>query len=403
MDEKELNALLGKVKTEAQEAVKGLISEATNGMISKDYLSTQLEALKVDNNAIKELTEAIDKQGLEIKRIEGAKQNAKSFDEMIMEKAADFARLAKGEARELSFELKTEVNRASVSSNYLGMQLPNIGQLPYSSVALASLFTSGSVSPNSGGIIRYTDQQAVTRSAGNISEGNTYPESAISWITKTLSVEKVGDSIPVTMEAMADINYIASEIRRLLEINMMLKEDSQLFSGTGATPQIKGVYTSAVEWNAGAYTGAKAVGATIYDLIAVLNSVIRKGKESKYMPNIALINPADALSMKLTKDKNENYVQPPFMTNGGIDGIRIVESNQVTEGTLLMGDFRYGTLYTMGDVKIEAGFIDKQWRDDLMTLKASKREALLIRDVDVDAFLKVTSLSDALTAITLGA
>lgn len=82
--------------------------------------------------------------------------------------------------------------------------------------------------------------------AASVAEGATKPESAISWIERTCRIEKVADSIPVTKEALADIFFVQGEIRRLLEINLALKVDDLLYDGDGVTPNIKGVYTSAL-------------------------------------------------------------------------------------------------------------------------------------------------------------
>jgi len=45
----------------------------------------------------------------------------------------------------------------------------------------------------------------------------------------------------------------------------------------------------------------------------------------------------------------------------GVEGIRIVESSQVTPNTMLVGDFRYGTIYDLEDVVIEMGWINDQF------------------------------------------
>jgi HK97 family phage major capsid protein len=124
-----------------------------------------------------------------------------------------------------------------------------------------------------------------------------------------------------------------------------------------------------------------------------------KGK--KYLPNVMLMNPIDVLLYKLKKGNDGQYVLPPFIDQNGkvIDGMTVVESNQVAADTILAGDFRFGTVFDLEDTLIELGFIDKQFVQDTMTLKATKRTALLVRNVDADAFRSVVGVQAALDVI----
>ena len=115
------------------------------------------------------------------------------------------------------------------------MRLDEIGQLPHANPVISTLFPHAPVSAYSGGVIRYYDQLAVTRGAAAVAEGATKPESVATWIERTLKIEKVADSIPVTKESLQDIFFIESEIRRLLQTNLSLKIDDLLYDGTGVS------------------------------------------------------------------------------------------------------------------------------------------------------------------------
>ena len=111
------------------------------------------------------------------------------------------------------------------------------------------------------------------------SEGTAKPESAITWSERLLPIEKVADSIPVTKEAWADIPFIQGEIRRLLEVNLALKIDDSLYDGTGVTPEIKGVYTSAPAFVTTPYADTVEA-ANLFDLIAVVAADIAANREA---------------------------------------------------------------------------------------------------------------------------
>ncbi len=414
MDEKELKALLDDVSKKNGEAisqaVKTEVQAATAGLMKSDELAAKLEAMGIKDNAIKELTEAIEKQGLEInKMISGkGKNEGKSVEEIVHEKANEITAIAKSGGRtSFKFELpsvnKTEVSRAAVGSSTMAMRLSEIGQLPYLGTVMSGLFPHVTVSPSSNGIIRYIDQNAITRNAASVAESAVKPESAISWVERTLTLEKVADSIPVTKEAFADVGFISGEINRLLNLNLALKVDDLLYDGDGNTPNIKGVYTSASALTiAGSAYEASVIDANVYDLLATLRVDIMNNRQGKYAANVALMNPVDILRMKLSKAADGHYILPPFIAANGmqVDSLRIVESSQVTANTLLVGDFRFGTIYDLEGVSIEMGWINDQFIQNTFTILAEQRLGLLIRTVDETAFRKITNISTALASLT---
>lgn len=410
MEEEEFNKLVSKVGEQSKTAIKTEVAEAAKGLVTADQLEEKLKAAGLEDGAINTLTEAVEKQGEEMRKLfeEKDSQNGKSVSEMIAEKAEDIKNIATGKIKgvDLSISQKAQVTRAGVSDTTMAMRLPEVGQLPYLGTVMSGLFRHAQVSPSSNGTIRYIDQDAITRGAASVAEAATKPESAITWIERTLQLEKIADSIPVTKEAFADVQFIESEIQRLLNTNLALKEDQQLWNGTGTTPQMKGVFTTALAFDAAAYalsSKPKVIEGTIYDLLAILRVEIMNGKQSAYMPNVAVLNPSDILRYKLAKASDGHYVLPPFIDQNGqvIDGMRVVESSQVTVNTLVVGDFNRGTIYDLENVEISMGYVNDQFVKNAMTILAEKRAGLLIRNVEADGFIKVTDIDASITAITV--
>ena len=78
--------------------------------------------------------------------------------------------------------------------------------------------------------------------------------------------------------------------------------------------------------------------------------------------------------MALSKNAN-GYLLPPFgsVTNGVyslIMGMKIVASGQVAANTMVVGDFRYGTIYDLEDLTIEMGWINDQFIKNCFTILA---------------------------------
>jgi len=397
LEKKDFDALMSKVEVGVKDTVKHELEATVKGLVNAEDLAAKFEALGLSEDAISGLTKAVEEQGIEMRKLFDEKINApKTLSEELNEKADEIRKIASGELRSLKLELKTDVTRALVSGTTQAMRLTGVGQIQTQNNVIAGLFRQATVGANSNGVIRYVDQAARTNNAASVAEGAVKPESAISWIEKSLTIEKVADTIPVTMEAFNDVDFISSEIRRLLEVNLALTEDALLWSGNGATPNIEGIYTIADTYTP---VAAAIADASIYDLIVKVQASIAGA--TKYQPRTVVMNQVDVTNMKLKKDDNNNYVLPPFVSADGniVNGAVVVTSNTVTADTMLVGDFDYATLYRLGGVTIDMGWIDKQFVENMMTLRAEYREALLVRSVDEGAFNKVTGIAAALVTL----
>jgi hypothetical protein len=413
-EQKELEKLFKKNGEEAKAFIETEVKELAKGLMSTTDFESKMTTLGLTDGAIKELTAAVKAQGEKLREIESNKNDKapqKSIEDIVKEKAVEIKSLVSASQNtEVKLIIpatnKAVVTRAGLSNSTLGMFLPDVGQAPTINTVIRNLFRQASISPNSNGVIRYIDQNVITRGAAFVAEGTTKPESAISWIQRSLELQKIADSIPVTKEAWADIDFIQSEIRQLLEVNIKIKEDDALYDGTGVAPQITGIYTYAPVFDAAAYAAnalmPKTEGANLYDLIAVLRAVIMLDQGSKYDPRTVLMNPMDILRYKLLKATDGHYLIPPFVSSDGkvIDGMNVVESSQVTANTLVIGDFRYGTVYDDGQgIEVTMGWINDDFIKNQWRILAEERLALLVRNINLPAFRKVTSITAAIAAI----
>jgi hypothetical protein len=422
MEEKEFNELMAKIQNGLEktlkdsakagalkEAIKTEIEAATAGLATGDQIAEKLEAIGLKAETVKEITDAVEKQGEEIQRLLQSKQTEDStpLEQKMAEKKDDIIAIGKsGQKQSIKFTLsakevnKTLVQTSAVSSSTIATRLPDIGQLPFLEPVMSTLFRTVSVGEGTGAVIRYIDQNAITRGADTVTETEQKPESVINWIERTLPLEVIADSIPVTKQAWADFDFLQGEAQRLLDTDLVLKEDEQLWDGDGTPPNLKGVYTSASAFSPTPYINITTVD-NIYDLIAFVRTAIMTGKQSKYSPTDVVLNPIDVLRYKLAKGTDGHYLFPPFVSGNGtvIDNMRIHESSQVTANTMLVGDFRYGTRYTLGGVTVEMGHIDDQFVKNTFTILAEKRVGLLVRNVDADAFLKVTNITSAINTL----
>lgn len=201
---------------------------------------------------------------------------------------------------------------------------------------------------------------------------------------------------------MDDVDFVNSEIQNFLLRNVNLRVDNQLLLGSAVSPNLVGLQNSATPFTAGAYAGT-VTAANIYDLIAVVSAQIQTG--TTFMPTGVIMNQAEAVGMKLEKDLENNYLIPTFVipTENGeitIDGMRVIINAGVGANSMYVGDFSRGTVYSSDDLQLEMGYENDDFTKDLVTIKARRRLALLIRGVDKGAFTYVGDVAGSVTAIT---
>ena len=86
---------------------------------------------------------------------------------------------------------------------------------------------------------------------------------------------------------------------------------------------------------------------------------------------MALLNPGDTLKLKTIKYTRELLVPPFAVGYSGLEGVRIVESSQVAPNSMVVGDFRFGTIYDLEDVVVEVGWINDQFIKNALTILAN--------------------------------
>jgi HK97 family phage major capsid protein len=226
------------------------IREAVNSKASTE----EVEGLKNELKALKEVAEV---QGNELSKIKTtAEESTESFADgfkRLWKENADKIKSVKSGSSKGTGELSLKVSSADVQNSTLAYSIDGIGKQPVKRIFLDELFNQGQIGADSGGIVRYWDQDTLSRDADNVAECGVIPESSINWIEQTCPIEKIADSIPVCAEAIEDFSFIESEVRNFLLENVLLKNDSQILLGSGVSPQYKGIDSVAQSWAAGSF------------------------------------------------------------------------------------------------------------------------------------------------------
>jgi HK97 family phage major capsid protein len=306
-----------------------------------------------------------------------------------------FKSILKGGKEELT--LKAITNRASVANNTNAYVVPEIGQLGVVRRALYDVVPKIqlSTSSNDNGIIKYHDWDEATtvRAAAMVAEGGTFDESTARFAEYTLPLKKIGDTLPVTEEFGEDVALASAELERFLDVNVQVRIDNQIINGDATGQNLQGLLNRAPAYTA---TAQSIQDANIKDLCRRMRTGIVKTRGSKYNPDVVVMNSDTFDRYYLAKDADGNYL---FDENGRIAGLTVIEDNNMPDNQLVVGDRRFATIYEKGGVVLSEGMINAQFTSDTKTIKARKRLAMLIRNVDRTGWLKCTNITTALATL----
>jgi hypothetical protein len=362
--------------------------------VEVSVLKADLEALKGKETIEKSVFENLQEQVNQLKEMK-VTSTVKTIVDEIKENKETLRAIAKGGNAEVV--LKADTLRASIATNPHVALVDGIGQLQRKKRSLYELFRKIPVGAgNHNGTIAYVDWDEATtvKAAASVAEGVAFAESTAKFKGYTLALQKIGDSLPVSEEFFNDEVMAAAELEVFLDANVLDKVASQIVVGDNTGTNLKGLITSSPLYTA---VASGIADANIYDLIAKVSEDITSVGGAKYQPDFVAMNIADINKLKLKKDSTYNYV---FNFNDPrIGALNIVEDNNVPANTLYLGDSRFARIYEMGGVVVSKGYNGTDFAEDMLTLKARKRLAFLIREADKTGFRKVASISAALTTL----
>jgi len=386
--------------------------EAMEAKASKEDLEKMKEEIvKLKDARVEALEGALKAQGTEvsklIKQVEKASEG-KDLDfktallEGLNERSDDIKKMLEKGAGKIVLDIKANQDASDITSgtDWATME-PGVGQIPTRAPFIRELFNNQNTSSE---YVKYNDQETIVRDAKNVAgcAASTH-NSKITWQVRTMQISKVRDYVDVCIDMMEDYDFVQGEITNLVSTDVRLRVDEQLLLGTGVYPELNSVSSTASTFAAGSYASSVSA-ATIIDLIEVASCQISDaGQNNAYTANYVLMNPVDFCTLRLTKDANDGYMLPNFITQNGmqIGTVTIIPNQLVPANEFYIGDFTKGTVYSRRGMTVEFGFENNDnFEREIVTVKAYERLNLRIRNVDANAFMHVPDITTAITSIS---
>lgn len=239
-------------------------------------------------------------------------------------------------------------------------------------------------------------QQTVQATAGWVSEAGDKLNGQVSYEEVSEEVKKVAGYIKVSKEMLADLAFVRSEINMDLMEAIEQNIDDAILNGAGGT-SLNGLLGVAPNFVAGSFAGS-VPSANILDVIRIGKAQI---EAANFMPTHVVLNPEDVAKIELTKAQDGAYTYPAFWdANMTVSGLIVVSSNNITAGTLVVGDFTKLNIKFREDVNLQVGYENDDFTRNMVTILAEARLVSYVKGNDVNAFVQA-DIATAIAAIDM--
>lgn len=294
------------------------------------------------------------------------KSGGREFVESAEYKAAAESEF-KGVARR---ELKNTIGTSEVAGNIqptnLGLILPNQQRL-----TIRDLLAGGKMGGNT---LEYVQEAGFTNSAAVVVEGESKPESAITFEDKDAKAVVIAHWLKVTTQMLSDAPALESYINNRLRHGLDIKLENQILKGDGTSGNMEGLLTQAKAYA----PPAGVTGANMFDVLryAMLQVVLADDYANGHV-----LNPIDWAIMETTKDENGRYLigDPQSKAVPTLWGLPVVQTQAMDAGSFLTGAFNTAAQYfERWGAAVQIGLQNDDFTKNKRTILAETRGALAV-------------------------
>jgi hypothetical protein len=278
--------------------------------------------------------------------------------------------------------------------------------------------------------IIYMEETTNTNNAAVVAEGAVKPESAFAFVPRTVNIEVIATTLPVSEQQLDDIPMLMAMLNQRLSLHIQLAEETELLTGNGAA----GVHLQGFLTKSGVLTQARGADP---DETAFFNAITQVRVTGLAEPDAGVIHPQNWATIVTHQTTIGSYVwansgvslgidvgpggagftqaanrvnAADFLTNpntlattlgvaGAADlgrnrlwGVPMVITPAIAQNTGLVGEFQmYSALARRMGLTFTVGFANDDYLRNLRRIRAEERAALLI--LRPSAFCQVTGLN----------
>jgi len=240
-------------------------------------------------------------------------------------------------------EFKTTMTTGSYP--IVPQRLPEFALLPQVQPTILDLI---SIVQTNVGTVEYVTETTFTNAAAETAEGSAAPEGALAYSKQTVSLSWLPFLLPASRQLLSDEARMQSFINDRLILGIKQRLQSQIISGNGTSPNLRGIVNTT-----GVLTQAKGTD-TVMDQILKAKVAVINATNGDYVPNTLLINPADYQGLVLSKaTTNEYLLGGPLAADANrFWGMTPVVHVAVPSGTPIVCDISQAELYVREGVTV---------------------------------------------------
>lgn len=224
----------------------------------------------------------------------------------------------------------------------------------------------------------YTQEDAFTNAAAETTEGAAKPETDLTFKLVEEPVRTIAHFIKLSNQVLDDAPALEGYVNRRLTHGLRNRLEFQALRGNGASPNIAGLSAAGRHTAFTPSTGDSALDS--------LNRAKYAVTGADFMATHIFINPADWGAIERSKVDGGGYVLGDggaiTYVNSGLNplvwGLTVVPSNNVQAGKFYVLDVNAIELMMRQGVTVEMGFVDKDFTNNLVTLRAEMRAAMSV-------------------------
>jgi len=390
------------------EKINGLFSEKFATIPTKDevaQLKSELDNFKSIEVKNSEMEKAIAKmegriEAMSEKAVDAPKaKGAKTLKEALVKTYSDNVKaitdsIEKGNRITLDVKTDTTIDGDYTGNVALSVLEPGVNRIARPIRRIREISNVGTTTSK---FVTYIQQTKQVKPTGEgtlwVNEAGAKFNGEVKYEEVSEEVKKVAAYIKVSKEMLADLSFVRSEINTELMEAIEQNIDYSLVNGNGGV-DLNGLLSVAPAFSAGTFAGT-IPGANIMDLIRIAKAQIQA---ANFEPTHVVLNPEDVAKIELTKTSSGEYTYPAFWdANMMLAGLTVVSSNNITAGTLVVGDFTKFNIKFREDMNMSVGYENDDFTRNMVTILCEARLVAYIKGNDVDAFVQ----SDIATDIAL--
>lgn len=387
------------------EKINGLFTEKMATVPTKDevaQLKSELDNFKSIEVKNSEMEKAIAKmegrlEAMAEKAVDAPKaKGAKTLNEALVKTYTDNVKaitdsIEKGNRITLDVKTDTTIDGDYSGNIALSVLEPGVNRIARPIRRIREISNVGSTTSKFVTYIQQTKQVAPTGEATMwVNEAGAKFNGEVKYEEVSEEVKKVAAYIKVSKEMLADLSFVRSEINTELMEAIEQNIDNSLVNGAGGV-DLNGLLAVAPAFSAGTFAGT-IPGANIMDLIRIAKAQIQA---ANFEPTHVVLNPEDVAKIELTKTSTGEYTYPAFWdANMMVAGLTVVSSNNITAGTLVVGDFTKFNIKFREDMNMSVGYENDDFTRNMVTILCEARLVAYIKGNDVDAFVQSDIATD---------